>query len=154
MEHEIHNLISLDEIKHFLRVTSDVDDQLIKTLLETALFHLEVYLCKTIIQKTYEQVLTKSKEVLTHTPVLEIQSVKTQCGNDVSYNLQDNVIEVNNNEQPLIITYKGGLFTVKIPPELKVVLMEIVSFLYNSPTARESLNSILTKFNSFRNFKL
>ncbi len=154
MEHEIHNLISLHEVKHFLRVTSNIDDQLIKTLLETALFHLEGYLCRSIIQKTYEEVLTKSKTYLKHTPVLEIQSVKAQSGRDISYNLEDNVIETAASEEPLIITYKGGLFAIKIPPELKVVLMEIVLLLYDSQSARESLNSILTKFNSLRNFRL
>ena len=152
MEHEIHNLISLDEVKHFLRITSDVDDSLIKDLLETAVFYLEGYLCRGIIGKTYEEVVTKSKEYLKYGPIFQIESVKSKSGEDVSYNLEGNVIE-SNSDGPLIVTYKGGMFTVKIPPEVKIALLEVVSHLYNSG-AKESINSILSKLNQLRSYRL
>ena len=154
MEHEIHNLISINEIKHFLRITSDIDDQLIKDLLETALFHLESYLCRSIIHKSYEQVLIKSKEILKYGPTVEIQSVETQSGNRIPYDLEENVIEVATVTEPVIVKYKAGLFSTKIPSEIKVVLMEIVSSLYNSEPGKESINLILNKFNAIRNFRL
>jgi uncharacterized phiE125 gp8 family phage protein len=154
MEQEIHNLISLDEVKHFLRTTSNVDDQLIKTLLETALFHLEAYISRAVIQKTYEQVLTQSREVLKHSPVLKVESVRNEAGKELSYNLENNIIEVEGNDKPITVTYKSGLFSGAIPSEFKVALMEIVSLLYNSGSSEESLNSILSKFSSIRNFKL
>lgn len=151
MEHEIHNLISLDEVKHFLRVTSDVDDNLIKDLLETALFYLEGYLCRSIVQKTYEQVVTKSKEYLKNGPVWSVESVKNS-GQDVSYNLEGNIIEIES-DQPTIVTYKGGIFTDKIPSEVKTSLLEIVSALYNSE-AKESIHSILSKLNQLKSYRL
>lgn len=154
MEHKIHNLISIDEIKHFLRITSDVDNNLLKDLLETALFHLETYLSRGIIHTVYEQILTKPKETLKYGPALEIQNVRTESGQDIPYNLEDNVIEVSNVSEPIIVRYKGGLFSTKIPPEIKVALMEIVSFLYNSEPGKGSINRILHNFNSIRSFKL
>ena len=130
MEHEIHNLISLDEVKHFLRITSDVDDNLIKDLLETAVFYLEGYFCRGIISKTYEEVITQSKEYLKHGPIFQIESVKSKSGEDVSYNLEGNVIEANS-DGPLIVTYKGGMFTLKIPPE--VFLLSLNKLTKNQP---------------------
>jgi uncharacterized phiE125 gp8 family phage protein len=154
MEHEIHNLISLSEIKHFLRITSDVDDNLIKDLLETALFHLESYLCRSIIHKSYEQVLIKSKEILKYSPIIEIQSVKTQSGNRIPYSLERNVIEIATVTEPAIVKYKGGLFATQIPSEIKIALMEIVSSLYNSEPDKASISSILNQFYAIKSFKL
>jgi hypothetical protein len=154
MEHEIHNLISLDEVKHFLRITSNVDDATIKALLETALFHLESYISTTIIQRKYEQILTKPKEVLKYGPVLKVESVRNEAGKELPYNLENNIIDVESNDIPIIVTYKSGLFSGSIPNEFKVALIEIVSFLYNSGSSEISLGAILSKFSAIKNFKL
>jgi uncharacterized phiE125 gp8 family phage protein len=154
MTHEIHNLISVDEIKHFLRITSNIDDNLLKDLLETAVFHLEDYLSKGIINQIYEQVLIRSKEVLKYGPISQIYNVKTASGQDISYHLQDNIIEVSYQLEPVIVRYKGGLFSKQIPPEIKIAILNIVSSLYNSEPGKVSIDTILNQFRTIRNLKL
>ena len=154
MAHEIHNLISVDEIKHCLRITSDLDNNLFKDLLEAAIFHLEAYLSRGIIHKVYKQVLTKSTEMLKYGPILEIQNVRTESGKDINYTLEDTIIEVGYLSEPIIVQYRGGLFDNKIPPEIKVIIMEIISSLYNSEPGKISIHTILNQLNTIRSYKL
>lgn len=157
MENNIHNFISLEEIKHFLRITSDIDDKVLTTLLETALFYLEKYMSKSLVQKTYSQEIMQSDEEirLESTPVVQILSVKLQDGTPVHY-YSDNgsIVLTEKHEKAVTIEYVAGLFKDYVPSIFKFALLEIISYLYNSDHTKTPLDSILNQFNFLKKYKL
>ena len=157
MENNIHNLISLDEIKHFLRLTSDVDDKIIITLLETALFHLERYMSQSLIQKTYSQEIIQYDEeiLLENGPVVKILSIETKDGSPVHY-YSDNgsIVLTERHTKPVIVNYVAGLFKDILPSIFRFALLEIVLYLYNSDHTKTPLDSVLNQFNFLKKYKL
>lgn len=151
MKNLIHNLIALEEVKHFLRITSGIDDKLIQVLLETAVFHLESYISQSIIQQTYEEQVSGFKETLNHSPVITVESVVDLKGQTVPYELRGDVIEIST-DGPVLVKYKAGLFESFIPSEFKTALMLIISALYNSESP--NINMVLDQFSSLKKFKL
>ena len=158
MENEIHNLINLDEIKQCLRITTDTDDKIIKDLLEAALFQLEKYIGKTLIQKTYEQSAfdyDDSKVNLLNRPVSEVISVESNDGQEIKYYLEENsVILLENVKKPIKIKYVSGVFKDSLPGVFKTALMEIISYLYNADLSQNSLDIILRNFHFLKEFRL
>jgi len=158
MENEIHNLINLDEIKQCLRITTDTDDKIIKDLLEAALFQLEKYIGKTLIQKTYEQSAfdyDDSKVNLLNRPVSEVISVESNDGQEIKYYLEKNsVILLENVKKPIKIKYVSGVFKDSLPGVFKTALMEIISYLYNADLSQNSLDIILRNFHFLKEFRL
>ncbi len=158
MENEIHNLINLDEIKQCLRITTDTDDKIIKDLLEAALFQLEKYIGKTLIQKTYEQSAfdyDDSKVNLLNRPVSEVISVESNDGQEIKYYLEKNsVILLENVKKPIKIKYVSGVFKDSLPGVFKTALMEIISYLYHSDLSQNSLDIILRNFHFLKEFRL
>ena len=158
MENEIHNLINLDEIKQCLRITTDTDDKIIKDLLEAALFQLEKYIGKTLIQKTYEQSAfdyDDSKVNLLNRPVSEVISVESDDGQEIKYYLEKNsVILLENVKKPIKIKYVSGVFKDSLPGVFKTALMEIISYLYNADLSQNSLDIILRNFHFLKEFRL
>ncbi len=158
MENEIHNLINLDEIKQCLRITTDIDDKIIKDLLEAALFQLEKYIGKTLIQKTYEQSAfdyDDSKVNLLHRPVSKVISVESDDGKEIKYYLEKNsVILLENVKKPIKIKYVSGVFKNSLPSVFKIAIMEIISYLYNADLSQNSLDTILKNFHFLKEFRL
>ena len=158
MKNEIHNLISLDEVKRFLRVTNDTDNILIQELLEAALFYLENYVCKTLIQKTYEKECLQSdnlKITLIHAPIVEIISVESSDGKKINHSYDRNLVMFFEKlHDPIKIKYVAGLFKDSIPSIFKIALMEVISYLYNSDFSQDNLNTILNNFNCLKQYKL
>lgn len=158
MENEIHNLINLDEIKQCLRITTDIDDKIIRDLLESALFQLEKYIGKTLIQKTYEQSAfdyDESKVNLLHRPVSEVISVESDDGQEIKYYLEKNsVILLENVKKPIKIKYVSGVFKNSLPSVFKIAIMEIISYLYNADLSQNRLDTILKNFHFLKEFRL
>jgi hypothetical protein len=147
----------LEEIKHFLRITSDIDDKVIITLLETALFHLEKYMSQSLIQKTYFQEIIQSDEEirLENSPVVQILSVKLKDETPVHY-YSDNgfLVLTEKHEGPVIVQYVAGLFRGFLPSIFKFALLEIISYLYHSDHTKTPLDSVLNQFNFLKKYKL
>lgn len=159
MENEIHNLIPLEEVKHFLRVTDNLDDKLIKTLLEGALFHLERYISQTLIQKTYSQEISASEDqsqvILSHSPIVEVVSVKSEDGREINYYSNENtLVLLEKSIVPITVQYTAALFKAFLPNIFKVALLEIASYLYNSGSTKATLSSILGSFSSLKQYRL
>lgn len=158
MENEIYNLISLDEIKHFLRLTTDTDNIIIKTLLETALFQLEKYIGKTLIQTTYEQDVCdcdNNKINLIHQPIAEVISVESNDGRKIHYYLEKNsIILLEGVRVPIKIKYVAGLFKTIFPSIFKIAILQIISYLYNSDHTKSSLDTTLSDFHFLKEYKL
>jgi uncharacterized phiE125 gp8 family phage protein len=158
MENEIYNLIALDEVKHFLRVTTDIDNIIIKNLLKTALFQLEKYIGKTLIQQTYEQDFfdyDNNKISLIHQPIAEIISVELHDGKKINHYLENSsIILLERVQTPIKIKYVAGLFKAILPSIFKIAILQITSYLYNSDHTKYNLDTILNDFHFLKEYKL
>ncbi len=158
MENEIYNLIGLDEVRHFLRLTTNTDNIIIKTLLDTALFQLEKYIGKTLIQKTYEQDAfdcDNNKINLIYHPIAEVISVESNGGKQINHYLEKNsIILLENVQAPIRIKYISGLFKTFLPSVFKVAILQIISYLYNSDHTKSNIDTILNDFHFLKEYKL
>ena len=143
-------MISLQEIKHFLRITCDTEDNLLNNLLNTAIFHLEEYLSQHILCKDYEIKSYESKIYLKG-PLLKVESITNSDGKLIDYTLNHHIIELHDSNQLVIIKYVAGLFENEIPDHFRIAILTIISHLYNS---KDNLQKSLENFHMLKQYKL
>lgn len=156
MSKNIHDFIPLSELKHFLRVTTSIDDALLKQLLETAQFFVENYTSQAIIKRIYTQeIFSFNKEIkLSNTPVIQVKSILDNQGNEVNYQFKDEILTIlNRPTEKMTVQYVAGLFDITIPSHFKIALMQIVAQLYNGENENQLL-STLSKFNLNKQYKI
>ena len=149
----MQDIISLEEVKHFLRISSDLDDQLIITLTESAIEQIEGYIGQNLLQKTYQEKL-REEEIIhpKYQPCLEILSIK-EGEKNLNYLIEnDQIILLDRAKEEITLEYRAGLFKETIPSSIKHLILQLVQAFYQDPKAN-SLN-ILKNFNLFKKYKL
>jgi hypothetical protein len=147
-------IITLEEVKNFLRVTSDLDDQLIITLIQSALEQIEGYIGQNLLEDIYSEEL-QNQEIISpkYQPCLEVLSVK-EGDKNLNYLIEnDQIILLDRPKGKIKIDYRAGLFKEKfIPSSIKHLLLQLVQAFYQDPKANSL--TILKNFNLFKKYKL
>ena len=153
---EVNNdIISLSEIKNFLRIDFEDDDDLLKRLLKSAIRRCELYISQSLNSKTYQLSLYKiDKEIkLMYLPITNVTLINIIDKNNKSIEFKNymfdkisNKIIFNNipsNFYRIDIIYEAGY--VEVPDDLKQALLFHISKMYEdkngySPIPKASLN--------------
>ena len=150
------NIMDLAEIKNFLRIDFDNDDNLLKELLKSAIRQCELYTSKSLYQKTYK--FSTYKNVtnilnLPYSPLISITSVNIidKNNNSIEYinytldTISSSIIfkSLPNDFYRIDITYKSGY--TQLPNDIKQGLLFHISKMYEdkvgySPIPKASLN--------------
>jgi hypothetical protein len=149
----MQTIILLEEVKHFLRISSDLDDQLITTLIESAIEQIEGYIGQNLIEKIYSEELI-GQEIIhpKYQPCLEILAIKEE-EKVVNYLIEnDQIILLDRPKGKIILEYRAGLFKETIPSSIKHLILQLVQAFYQDPKAN-ALN-ILKNFNLFKKYKI
>lgn len=148
-------IINLSEIKNFLRIDFEDDDNLLKRLLKSAIKRCELYISQSLNLKTYQLSLYKiDKEIkLIYPPIINITSINIVDKNNNSIEFKNyifdkisNKIIFNNipsNFYRVDIIYEAGY--TEVPDDLKQALLFHISKMYEdkngySPIPKASLN--------------
>ncbi len=149
------NIIDLAEIKNFLRIDFDDDDNLLKELLKTAVKQCELYISKSLSEKNYKlsvyECATNTLN-LPYPPVISVNSITIidKYNNNIEYTnylldtISNKIIFRNlpNNFYRIDIIYTSGY--TKIPDDIKQGILFHISKMYEdkvgySPIPKASL---------------
>jgi len=123
--------INIFDAKSWLRVTYDGDNDLINSLITQSRELVETYINQSIIETTIELWSTSRKTLtLPYGPVIEISGITTIDGDDVDYTYNGFEVSFEDTYVDTITTYTAGWGT--IPSGLDLVLLQILSFLYEN----------------------
>ena len=150
----MEQIITLEEVKHFLRISSGLDDQLIITLIESAIEQIEGYIGQNLLQKNYQEELV-GQEIIhpKYQPCLEILSIK-EGDKPLKYLIEnDQVILLERSKGKISLEYRAGLFKEEIPSSIKHLILQLVQAFYTNDPKFNALN-ILKNFNLFKKYKL
>lgn len=158
------DVIKLTEIKNFLRIDFDDDDNLLKELLKSAIKQCELYISKSLVQKIYKfsiyNSINNNLVELPYPPIISIESVSIIDKNNNSINYINYLLDTISNTiifnvlpsnfYRIDITYKSGY--AEIPDDIKQGLLFHISKMYEdkvgySPIPKASLNI-------YRNYKI
>lgn len=159
---ENSNIIELSEIKNFLRIDFNDDDNLLKELLKSATKQCELYISQSLSKKTYKfsiYSITNNILKLPYPPIISITSVNIvdKNNNSIEYTnftldpISSSLIFKNlpSNFYRVDMTYKSGYS--EIPNDIKQGLLFHISKMYEdkvdySPIPKASLSI-------YRNYK-
>lgn len=149
------NIIDLAEIKNFLRIDFDDDDNLLRELLKTAVKQCELYISKSLSEKNYKlsvyECATNTLN-LPYPPVISVNSITIidKYNNNIEYTnylldtISNKIIFRNlpNNFYRIDIIYTSGY--TKIPDDIKQGILFHISKMYEdkvgySPIPKASL---------------
>lgn len=146
-------ILTLEETKNWLKVTYTVDNDLITSLITQSRELVENYINQSLVLTTLE-VWSSPRSILTlpYGPIISIISVTTTGGTAIDYEydgfeiiFEPNVWTPTTPEAPLyvntITTYTAGYTT--IPAGLKMVLFEIISYIYENRGDSSGLNNLI-----------
>jgi uncharacterized phiE125 gp8 family phage protein len=165
---EQNPILSLDEIKNFLRIDFDSDDILLQKALNTATRQCELKIGQTLNQKTYlmsiYNPLKTNKIKLKYEPIISVEKIEHIDENEnTSLISTDNyktmsdigIIKFFNiplNYYKLDITYKAGYMNV--PDDLKQGLLFHIAKIYEDKTGfypiRKASNSIYKNYQKIK----
>lgn len=149
------NIIDLAEIKNFLRIDFDDDDNLLKELLKTAVKQCELYISKSLSEKNYKLSVyecTTNTLNLPYPPVISVNSITIidKYNNNIEYTnylldtISNKIIFRNlpSNFYRIDIIYTSGY--TKIPDDIKQGILFHISKMYEdkvgySPIPKASL---------------
>ena len=74
----IENIWSIDQVKNYLRISHDYDDELLENLLNTAIEYAENFTGEFIYIRDFECIIRKTPNIiyLKHTQINEIESIQ------------------------------------------------------------------------------
>lgn len=154
-------IISLSEIKNFLRIDFDDDNDLLIRLLKSALKICELYISQTLNPKVYQLSLYKiGREInLLYPPVIDVLSINIVNKNNdcleyknYMFDKISNKITLNNipfDFYRIDIVYKAG-YTL-VPDDLKQAILFHISKMYDDKTGYSPIPK--ASLNIYKNYK-
>ncbi|WPX97600.1 head-tail connector protein [Candidatus Fokinia crypta] len=160
--------LSIEEIKLFLRIEHDEDNELLNALQFFSIKKLEAYLNIAIIPQVYKYKFAEAKNsvILPVIPAIEIQKIVTHNGTIIREitNLNTKIIdeEVVEGLPKLLADYltiyyiAGNYFASKYTYHMKYCLLEVIECEYNNKNKKpnNALDSTLRKYSAFKRYKI
>ncbi|AWD32821.1 Putative phage protein [Candidatus Fokinia solitaria] len=164
-----HSLpLSIEEIKLFLRIEHDEDNELLNALQFSSTKKLEAYLNIAIIPQTCRHKLTivQDSVILPVVPIIEVQKITIHNGGVIKEIAKPDVKitdeEVIEGLQKLSCDYMmiyytaGNYFASKHTYHMKYCLLEIIECEYNNRNKRPNsiLDNALHRYSVFKRYKI
>jgi hypothetical protein len=165
LDNDLPKFLTLDEIKLYLRVDFQEDDQLLINLAVAACEKAENFTALNLLERFVKQVafdVCGSEIQLHHAPIMKIESVLDENNLPISseiwvFNEHDNKIEFLSEQRSskISIHYISGFTRSNIAQSIKIGLLEYISSLYdgNSVDLDIPFNSI-DLYSAYRNKKI
>ncbi len=156
--------IALEDVKSFLKVDFEDDDDFIKRLIKTASSQCETNINKTLVERTYIYSLYELKKnfiILPYQPIKSIEEIKLIKTDGSSINLNEsdyifdniggiiNIKSTLDNFYRLDIEYKAGLTT--ITDELIQAMLIHIARMYEDRSGYSSIP--LTSMNIYKKYR-
>ncbi len=124
--------ISFEELKRFLRINGNHEDDLIETLLDSAIAYAECFIGANIVKKEIKLKGKYSGKIKLQIPILSIICTRpNRTGKDLKFVLEGNIVSVDaKNDEMIEVAYIVGNEAEDIPADLKTAIMLHVSALY------------------------
>lgn len=124
LETKEQNIMSISDVKSFLRISHSADDTLIARLIRAAISFAEEYIGTHIIHKVIEEEFTDCQKItLSEQPILKIEEVAAP------FNFERNKIILDQKYKEVKVRYLVG--TEEISPCLIEALMNHICLLYD-----------------------
>jgi hypothetical protein len=148
-------LLPMQEVRHFLRISDDYDDDLIKTIVKGVIQSAEKIIG---IEISHKEILLEGifeKNIALKFPFVQVNYVKNQDGN-ISFSTSKNIlkpsIEVG---RSIEISYECGLMEDELPSDLKLALLNHIVSLYDfSLTGGKIPLTSIETYNRYRMIKI
>ncbi len=125
----IDEVLTLDEVKNFLKVDYDTEDTLLTDLMDQSRDILEQFLSRSILASDVTLTVSKRDEViLPYAPIDTIDSITDQDGDPIEYTYDELSIKLVSTD-----TFTIDYYTLTdLPPGLKLGLLETIAYLYEN----------------------
>lgn len=169
LEVQPQEIILLDDVKNYLRITDDFDDKLIGELIYTAIDIAEKFLGLSLLTKKvrfYKKQLDDYRFDLKYLPIINIDKIeittdtKSEILESDNYLLNNGVLYltniINNNIENIAIDYFIGFTKENIPQVLKQGILLHVSEMYDRDNLKSNqFSQIVTNlYSSYRKLRL
>lgn len=128
---DFYEILTLQEIKNFLRISGSFEDELLINLKDSAITFAENYLEAEILLKEFEIVGNFTGIIILQTPLLCVNSL-TSKGCDISYKLIKNRLmpDLKVGEE-FTLNYTSGMLEEEIKSDFKLALLHHILSLYD-----------------------
>lgn len=153
----INEPLSLEEVKAYLKLSSDQEDDFVRMLMRTARAYVEGVIGRVLLKQEWLMkmkplypsssplVQWKGKELeidLPYPPLLEVETVKTDT-KDIPFTTEENKVKLSPSlwDKELSITYWAGYGETgaSLPPDLKMAVLMATRFFYDNQKVDMSL---------------
>ena len=128
---DFYELLTLEEIKHFLRISGNFEDELLINLKDTVITFAESRLEKEILLKEFEIEGTFAGQIILKTPLLCVNSLVSE-GENINYKLFKNKLipDLKIGEE-FTLNYTAGMLEEEIKSDFKLALLHHILSLYD-----------------------
>ena len=159
-------IIELSEVKNFLKVEFEEDDNLIKNLINTAIFQCEKIINKSLLEKTYiYSIYTYQKKIILPYPTIKtINKIEIITKNNSSVldtneyfidNVSNSIIFKNNIQSVYRIDIEYTTNSNLIENDLKQALLMHIAQLYENRNGNFTMpNNVLNIYYQHKNIKI
>lgn len=159
-------IIELSEVKNFLKVEFEEDDNLIKNLINTAIFQCEKIINKSLLEKTYiYSIYTYQKKIILPYPTIKIiNKIEIITKNNSSLldtneyfidNVSNSIIFKNNIQSVYRIDIEYTTNSNLIENDLKQALLMHIAQLYENRNGNFTMpNNVLNIYYQHKNIKI
>jgi uncharacterized phiE125 gp8 family phage protein len=163
--------VTLTEVKAYLRLDTDVDDDLLHGFVLSAAQMLEAYLSKTLMEKTWAVTAMPTVDgspmriELVFDPMIEIVSVMRLQPNGNKdplkryrvYPYTRRPIVACHSVQPVEVVYRAGYGRIpgQVPATLRQAILMLVAYFYENRTGEQEMPAtVVTLVRPFADFRL
>lgn len=130
---DFYQIITIEELRAFLRITGTHDDLLLQNFVESAISYAEGFVGLEIQKKEILLTGEYRGEVMLRGPLINLISVKVPENEHVTFAISGNKLEIHTPiETKFEVLYVAGLEEDEMWQDLKVAMMMHISYIYNS----------------------
>ena len=161
LERSIYDYVKIEDVKNYLRVSHDIDDEIIKLAIEASCKFIHEYCNYILVQaiitftvENYRRDLIGNNSLKTvyipYRPATKLIKIITDDEIELEGKLKgDTIIIYNNVFKCAVIVYKAGYD--EIPADLKMALFKICADMYFNRTTQVQMNTdTLNILNNYR----
>lgn len=137
-------VLSLSDVKSWLRISFNSDDDLLNNLIIQSRELVETYINQSIVEtKIVCEASPRETLVLPYGPIISISGVTDFDGNDIEYTWDGFEISFEPLYSNTITTYISGM--IDIPSGLKLILYQFILYLYENRGDDSGFQNLLYK---------
>lgn len=165
LDNKLPNFLDLEEIKKYLRVDFNEDDDVLVSLAIAVCEKAESFMSINLLERSVKQVVSgvfTSSIKLYQEPVIKVENVligdNAISSQEWIFNLHNNYVDFNSGVQSssqITIDYISGFTQRNISHAIKIGILEHIEFLYDGHSLNSDIpSSSIALYSVFRNLKV